>query len=415
MKRLTLLSVCLLLSASLLWPVRAPVVTAAPPPDLAEYLGRNAQELTVTNGQLGGPAAALLRAEGARAQFVFVGEEHGIAEIPQFTAALWRALVPQGYRHIALEEGPWITAQADRYVRFGDTEARQTYRASVVPLLEFASEEHFAFFDALRQTAHEQKSPMIWGLDQEMRAVPLLRRLLALARTRAERRAVQTILDRAMRADKPGKSTLVGYADDIAALRRAFGPQPAPETGQIIAAMEISNRIYENDQRAGKELTGYEANREREDMMKDIFLRNYRAAQRAGERRPRVLLQLGAWHGMRGLSPTRVSSLGNFAAEFARGEGSQMFNLAVTCGRGGRRSGTNEDAGKELPCGADEAEWAQPLLKAARWPWTLFDLRPLRPVVHAGLVKPPEPLASLVFQYDALLIIAGTTPVHYAR
>jgi erythromycin esterase-like protein len=384
-------------------------------PDLSEYLSRNAKELILTNNRLGGPGAGLLREEASRSQFIFLGEEHGIAEIPQFTAALWRELVPLGYRHVALEQGPWIISQADRYVRFGDIKAMKTYRESVVPLLHFDSEESLAFFDALRPLSPKAKTAIVWGLDQEMRATPLLRRLLQLAPNHAARQVLQPVLARAERADKPGKSSLLGFQNDIAAIRRSFGRKPSAEAAQILDYMEISNRIYENNQRANSEPTGYESNREREDMMKDLFLQNYRAARRVGERTPKVLLQLGAWHGTRGLSPTNVASLGNFLAEFARGEGSQMFNLAITCGKGGKRSGVNEDAGKELPCGADEAEWARPLLKAAKWRYTLFDLRPLRPIVYAQVVKTTEPLSSIIFQYDALLIINNSTAMHVQR
>ncbi len=412
MNRLAPVSLSLLLLVALCASPAAPF--AAQSPTLADYLARSASELTVREGSLGGPGAELLRREATRSQFIFLGEEHGIAEIPQFAAALWRTLPPLGYRHVALEQGPWVIAQADRYVRFGDAAAMQTYRASLVAHLQYDSDESIAFLAALRPTARGAKSLVVWGLDQEMRAAPLLRRLLALAPNVQTRQAVQATLKRAEAADKLGQSSLLGYAHDIVTLRQAFSTRTTPEAKQLLDLMEMSNRIYENDRQASKELTGFEANRAREDMMKDIFLRNYRAAQRAGELKPRVLLQLGAWHGMRGLSPTSISSLGNFVAEFARGENSQMFNLAVTCGKGGRKSGNKEDAGKELPCGADEAEWAQPLLKAARWQWTLFDLRTLRPAVHAGVIKAPEPLASLVFQYDALLLIAGTTPMHYS-
>jgi hypothetical protein len=392
-----------------------PPAVAAQRSDLSAYLARHSAEVTLVNGRLGGAGADLLRQEAARAQFIFLGEEHGIAEIPQFASALWLDLTPLDYRHIALEQGPWMISQADLYVRFGDSEAMRTYRASVVPLLQYSSEESFAFFNALRPAARGAKSPVVWGLDQEMRIVPLLRRLLMLARTTASRRAIQAVIAQASSGDKPGRSNLRGYGDDISMLRRSLGLRLSSEAKQILDLMEISNRIYENNDRASKEPTGFESNREREEMMKSNFLEKYRGAQRAGEKRPRVLLQFGALHGVRGLSPTKVSSLGNFIAEFARGEGSRMFNIAVTCGKRGRRSGSGEEAGKELPCGADEAAWAQPLLKAAQWKWTLFDLRPLRPVVYAGKVEAPEPLNSIIFQYDALLIMAATTPMHFPR
>src|SRR5260370_42153482 len=107
--------------------------------------------------------------------------------------------------------------------------------------------------------------------------------------------------------------------------------------------MAQSNRIYDNFLAPAEQRKGYVAIEEREDMMKDLFLQRYFASQRAGERRPRVLLHFGQWHGMRGLSPLHTSSLGNFVAEFARSQGGHMLNIMVTCGTG-ELSGIGKEA-----------------------------------------------------------------------
>ena len=101
MYRLAIVGVFLLFAGSLL-SSQCPHA-AAQKPDLTEYLSRNAKELILADGRLSGAGAGLLRQEGSGSQFIFLGEEHGIAEIPQFAAALWRELVPLGYRHVALE------------------------------------------------------------------------------------------------------------------------------------------------------------------------------------------------------------------------------------------------------------------------------------------------------------------------
>ena len=62
---------------------------------------------------------------------------------------------------------------------------------------------------------------------------------------------------------------------------------------------------------------------------------------------------------------------------------------------------------------AHAEEWARPLLEAAVGQWTVFDLRPLRAPIHAGLLKVDEPIGSMVFAYDALVTIAGTTAMHF--
>jgi len=391
-----------------------PLSAQAPKPDLAEWLRRNAREVRLENGRLAGAGADWLFERAARAQFVFVGEEHGVAEIPKLAAALWRGLVPLGYRHIALEEGPWVVGLADRYVKLGDTVSLARYLAAVAPDLPPGSLEHRQFLDSVRRTPGGRREGMtlLWGLDQEMRPAPILRRLAALSPTSAARALVERA---ARKADSASSRVIIGYGAEIAELRRAFGNRSA-EARWLLDLLEQSNRIYENNDAARDSLRGYESNREREDMMKDLFLARYREAQRAGERRPRVMLQFGSYHGMRGMSPTHVFTLGNFLADLARAEtgGSDaFFNVTVTCGRGGTRSGVRDEVGKTLPCGADEAEWAKPMLEAAAGAWTVFDLRPLRAAIHAGVLTVPEPMSSFAFAYDALVTIAGTTPMHF--
>jgi len=45
-------------------------------------------------------------AQGAR--FTLIGEEHGVAETNQLSAALWNALCESGYRRMAIELSPVI-------------------------------------------------------------------------------------------------------------------------------------------------------------------------------------------------------------------------------------------------------------------------------------------------------------------
>jgi hypothetical protein len=386
----------------------------AQPADLTEWLRRNAREARLENRRLIGPGAAWLLEQASKAQFVFIGEEHGIAEIPMFAAALWRGLVPLGYRHIALEEGPWVMELADRYVRRGDTVALSRYLAAVAPDLPMGSLEHRQFLDSVRRTPVGGTTGRLWGLDQEMRPGPIFRRLAELA-PNAKARALAARA--ASKADSSKVRVILGYGSEIAELERAFATA-SDESRRLIRLLEQSNRLYESNAAPRDSLRGYQSNREREDMMKDLFLVRYREAQRRDERRPRVMLQFGSFHGMRGMSPTHVFTLANFLADLARAEGATggsegLFNLALTCGKGGERSGVGEDVGKTLPCGADEAEWAKPLLEAGLGRWTVFDLRPLRAAIHAGVLKVAEPLNTIVFGYDALVTIAGTTGMHF--
>jgi hypothetical protein len=91
-----------------------------------------------------------------------------------------------------------------------------------------------------------------------------------------------------------------------------------------------SSEIYGYYQRAQTgELTGYANGFEREQLMKRLFLREYRAAEAQGDRHPKVLVKMGHWHIYRGVGPSHLQTLGNFLAEFAFANGRDALTVAV--------------------------------------------------------------------------------------
>src|SRR5690349_9853255 len=103
---------------------KAQTESAVPTEDvLAPYLKQHGMEIKLSEGRLVGPAADWFRAEAGKAQFFFIGEEHDVREIPLIAGALWRELVPLGYKHVAIEAGQWLGDRLDRFARFGDRQA----------------------------------------------------------------------------------------------------------------------------------------------------------------------------------------------------------------------------------------------------------------------------------------------------
>jgi hypothetical protein len=77
------------------------------------YLKEHGLEIKLSEGRLIGPATDWFRTEAAKAQFLFIGEEHDVREVPLITGALWRELVPLGYKHMAIEAGQWLGDRLD--------------------------------------------------------------------------------------------------------------------------------------------------------------------------------------------------------------------------------------------------------------------------------------------------------------
>src|ERR1700710_1861965 len=90
---------------------------------LVKLLQENRYQLTVRDGEMGGPGAPFLKKELSEAQFVAIGEEHGTREVPQFVWATCRAMAQDRLDAMAIESGPLVTAKLQQWTakNGGDT------------------------------------------------------------------------------------------------------------------------------------------------------------------------------------------------------------------------------------------------------------------------------------------------------
>ena len=118
------------------------------------------------------------------------------------------------------------------------------------------------------------------------------------------------------------------------------------------------------------------AQNERELLMKEQFLAHFNHSATAGAP-SKVLFRFGRNHLHRGYDARGISTLGNFVAGFAIARGRQAFNVGAF-GAGGKAGllGNTWDADERQ----DEPAFAL-LAERAEYSATLYDLRPLRPLL----------------------------------
>jgi hypothetical protein len=403
--------------------------TATTPPLPAQQAGADSvlrqallthrHAVTLEGGRLSGPGGELLLTAGRQAQFTLIGEEHGVAEIPVLTSALFRALVPHGYRYLAIETGDALATALDSVAR----------RPSPLDALTRFFHEHWpgAPFFALRPEAQlladavtaSPARPVLWGLDYDIMADRYaLARLEALARTAAERQAVgrlrhvaDSLLRRAMAERNPGLIMMFGGPmEPVAALRTAFAPAAGSPADRIIAELEQTltiNQYWMTGQ-------GYRSNEARANWNKRQFGRMLREATAADGTMPRVMLKFGGYHMMRGRTTTDVYDLGSLASELADAAGAQSFHVMVVGGAGTERAVADPTVMeyRAVPAGVQREAWAAPLFELADPArWTLYDLRPLRPLLAANRLGPvAERMARTIWAFDAYIVLSGSTP-----
>jgi hypothetical protein len=333
------IAAALLLCASVLHADDAPLVAA---------LKAHRTTLALRDGKLTGAGAQQLIDEGKRSEFFLIGEDHGFAETPRLAAALFAALQPFGYRHIAAEVGPRTTTLLEATARRGGLPALETLLAAHPQSVPFFGWREEAEYLADVVTRSPGVAHVVWGLDQEYIFSPSL--LLG--------------------AKSGTMLTSIELPDD--------------------AELRESAAIYK-DYMAGR---GYASNLARSLLMKRHFRADYEEAVAAGERHPRVLLKFGSNHLIRGRSFTNVYDLGTLLPEVAAMNGETTFHLIVLARSGDKNAAVFDP--KPLFEASDASEW------------TLLDLRALRPDMRT--LQAGDGLARVIWGYDAALILPAAHP-----
>lgn len=377
-----------------------PPPAAAPGTPKAELLqallAHSRLPMPLTAGRLAGPGGERWRMLAGAASHVVFGEQHGNAGIATLAQAMWADLSALGWRHAAFEVDPFVMAAFVRARKPGGTGAWSRFLATrggstAVPFLGWAEEAELA-----------ATVPEPWGLDQVFigSAGWLLQDLLQQARsglTPAARAAVQAWI-----AEAGTAPYALGRVDPAPLARAAAAARPGSPAQALLGALHASALIYAPFSGGSGEPTT--ANAWREQWMKQQFARGLKRAAGGSGAPPRVFVKVGAYHAMRGATPTGVQGLGGFVTELAAAEGRAVLTVLVLCGPGSMAA---VHGGAPQPCDAatqEGGDWhfLRPWLDA-REP-VLFDLRTwrLRPRRLQGL---PADVLRVAGSFDLLVVV----------
>jgi hypothetical protein len=380
---------------------------------------QNRYAISVRDGQLSGAGAHVLRSAIAQSRFVLLGEDHGVAQTPEFWAAVCDAAGPEQFHTMAVEEGPLAAAELERWARRPDGLAQlaafnKTFPESIN--VSNAREE----FDMLQRCARVgQNEFRVWGLNQEMFGAGglILSRVLESRMGKDARPAMQQLLqknDEAYRKAMQSGSMFDLFmiaADDqeLAAGAVLLQNDGSIEARALFASLVESHEINRTSP------AEYGNARRRERLMKTLFAADYARAATTSAVPPKVLLKFGAYHVYRGLNPVHGSGIGNYVAEFAEAQGAQSLHIRLMPVKGSQPIHPRVGQPAQLrPFNYEDqpgSRYLQPVLSSLLGAdWTMFDLRPLRQgVASPGGAINPE-LATLVFGYDILVLVPEGTP-----
>lgn len=393
--------------------------------DFTETLKKNRGAISVQDGKLAGPSADVLRAALAEAQFVALGEDHGIRQIPEFAAALCAELAPHGFHHMGLEIGTYVAPELEKMARSAD---------GVKQLAEFEKKypETIAFYNwqeefAMLQKCESAASPghlTIWGLDQEFMGATgfLADKILATNPSPEAKAAIETLLKETIEAHGTATKTgspgdlfmMTAKQDELDRVRVLLKKQVKPEAQKLFDALLVSREIYQKNMADDY----YLSNRQRALLMKKNFSEPFAASSQSNGVLPKVFFKFGAYHMFRGINPLHSSELGNLISEAAEANQFKSVHILIA----GVKGEQLRFAGIGKPAGAGPLDLAgdkdspflffKPLFDTqVENSWTLYDLRALRDGFSKYGKIDPE-LERVIFGYDFVVFIPNPKASH---
>lgn len=365
--------------------------------------------ITLDQGMLSGPGAAPLLQASRQAQYVLLGENHGIAEVAKFSSAYFNALAPAGFTTLVTENGAVMASTLEGMLKRPDAVA-------AIARFNAANPDAIAFY-AMREEAEMLTGFALaagprfeqWGIDQEFvgAAKYLISQMLAQpvnpaarAKLEALRQMEAVAYQKAVATGNPLEYLMLSASDEELASLRPLLAAPKEKTALgLLDALLESRAIY---QKSASQVPGDRdlSNRMRLTLLKRTLVTRLDAQER------KLVVKLGANHAYKGVNPLNNRDVGNFLAERAEGQGRTSLHLIVLAAKGKqlRFAGAGKPH-QQAPIEQDSSAFK--LLASAGATdnsWSLFDLRSLRPGLRK-LAAGDIDVFNLINGYDFALII----------
>jgi hypothetical protein len=383
-----------------------------------EALRGNRLAITMTDGRPGGLGWDYLVREARAARFTLIGEEPGVAETAQLSAALFGALRESGYSRLAVAFSPPIARDVEAAARRNGVEGIVDFLSTpgISTFLNLREETQF-LADVIkdRQTARppdrQTNEQVLWGFDREVFSdrylVAKLEAKVPVSAREPFARLKQAQANAWARYDRnPDGDNLFLLAEEpalVTAVRNAWR-QPDAESDAILRTLEESLAIETAERTGG--LWPYMQRR-------TSWIRaNVAALLKDGQQRtpsPKVMLKGGYLHMIRGPNYLNMFDLGAMADEVAALSGDRAFHIIVLPGPGSRQAapGGSVSSDEVDALQAGDQRLTRVLSNPNAAGHEVIDLRALRRLAMRGLESWNADLIRTIHGYDAAVIWKG--------
>ena len=381
---------------------------------LLEALRGNRLPITMSDG--GVPAGRgwnCLVQKARDARFTLIGEEHGVAETAQLSAALFKALRGSGYSRMAIELSPIIAQDIESAARRNGVQGILDFYASPSTWSPMYLREEAQFLASVVSSAPRNER-ILWGLDREIFSD---RYLISRLESRVPRRAREpfTRLKEAstnagaLQQHNQGPPFLFSSQDPavVSAVRAAW-PNPDRESDMILRTLEESLAINA----VARTGTAWDSSERRAQWMRNGLAERLREERGRGS--PKVMMKFGYNHMIRGANYVNIFDVGAMPDEVAAQSGGRAFHILVLPGPGSRQAvlgpgrsfvSVSSDEFDEFRAG--DQRLTRVLSNANASGHEVIDLRALRSLAMRGLESWNSDVVRTIHGYDAAVIWNG--------
>lgn len=297
----------------------------------AEYIKHHTYEFQISENGLGGIGGEFLNKEFQNSQFVLLGELHGQARISEFTTAILPELSKVGFNYFCLETGPNSTKVMSELCNNNDvTTALYNFYSDYykqvkdIPIPFFEGVEDAGFLEAAIENNFT-----LFGIDQEYYSSTLLiiDKLLSLDKNENSIQyhsiAASYVKEQQIKDIEESDYKLHSHLVKSDELKNFFNSLDTTNTeiAGIIEDLTLSWRIYDLHSSNLNQNLELRAN-----YMKYLFSTNYRLFSEK-EPLPKILIKMGAYHTMRGITYNAVYDIGNLVSELSDFNGTNDLNI----------------------------------------------------------------------------------------
>lgn len=349
------------------------------------------------------------------ARFTLIGEEHGVAETAQFSAALFHALRGSGYNRMAIELSPIIAQDIEAAARRNGLQGILAFFAAPDTWSPMYLREEAQFLAAVIKAAPRSER-VLWGLDRELFSDRyLISRLEARVPPRA-RDALLRLKEASTNAwmrhqQNPSPDNLFIYSQDPAVVSavRAAWPNPDRDSDTILRTLEESLAINA----VARTGSAWASAQRRAEWMRNNLAERLRGDEDRGSP-PKVMLKCGYNHMIRGANYVNIFDVGSMTDEVAALSGGRAFHVLVLPGPGSRQAvlgpgrsflSVSSDEFDEFRTG--DQRLTRVLANANATGHEVIDLGALRPLAMRGLEGWNPDLVRTIHGYDAAVIWKG--------